>query len=195
MHILKNIERYRVLLASASPRRHELLRMLGLDFDVIQTANVDESYPATLDVSKVASYISRKKAEAYKELLSDGQLLITADTVVVNDGKVLGKPKDIDHAAAMLRSLADRTHSVITGVTISTVSRSVTFDAETRVTFCPLSDDEIADYVNNYPPLDKAGAYGIQDWFGAIAVKSIDGSFYNVMGLPVNRLYNELKNF
>ncbi|MCM1517503.1 MAG: Maf family nucleotide pyrophosphatase [Pseudoflavonifractor sp.] len=195
MRILKNLERYRVLLASASPRRHELLKMLGVDFDVIQSANVDESYPDTLDVTEVASYISRKKAEAYKEFMSDGQLLITADTVVVNEGKVLGKPVDTDHAATMLRSLSDRTHSVITGVTITTMTRTVTFDTVTHVTFCKLDDDEIADYVNNYPPLDKAGAYGIQDWFGAIAVKSIEGSFYNVMGLPVNRLYNELKNF
>lgn len=195
MHILKNLERYRVLLASASPRRHELLKMLGIDFDVIQAGNIDESYPESLPAAGVASYISRKKADAYKEYLSDGQLLITADTVVVNDGKVLGKPADAAAAVAMLRSLAGRTHSVITGVTVTTMSRSETFDAETRVTFSPIGDDVIEDYVNNYPPLDKAGAYGIQDWFGAVAVASIDGSFYNVMGLPVNRLYHVLKTF
>lgn len=186
---------YKIMLASASPRRQELLRMLGLDFELLLGKEVDESYPDTLPVEDVAAFLSRKKAEAYLPLLNSDQLLITADTVVINDGFVLGKPTDADEAIDMLHALADHTHRVITGVTIATTNCQTTFDATTEVTFGPLTDEEINNYVNEFNPLDKAGAYGIQEWIGCIAVRSINGSFYNVMGLPIHRLYMELKNF
>ncbi len=195
MQILGNLNNYKILLASASPRRQELLHMLGLHFDVMHSKNVDESYPDDLPVDDVASYISQKKADAYLPLINDNQLLITADTVVINDGFVLGKPADNDEAIDMLHALADHTHKVITGVTIATRQRQITFDAVTEVTFGPLSDEEIESYVMNFSPLDKAGAYGIQEWIGCIAVRNINGSYYNVMGLPIHRLYTELKRF
>lgn len=193
MKVLNN--NYKIMLASASPRRQELLRMLGLDIELLLGKEVDESYPYSLPVEDVAAYLSRKKAEAYLPSLNSDQLLITADTVVINDGFVLGKPADADEAIDMLHALADHTHRVITGVTIATTNRQTTFDATTEVTFGPLTDEEINNYVTEFNPLDKAGAYGIQEWIGCIAVRSINGSFYNVMGLPIHRLYMELKNF
>lgn len=195
MQILSNLNEYKLLLASASPRRQELLRMLGVQFDIVQGINVDESYPENMPADDVAAYLSRKKAEAYLPHIEDNQLLITADTIVINDSFVLGKPADNDSAIDMLHALADNTHKVITGVTIATTQHQTTFDAVTEVTFGPLSDDEIEYYVSNFAPFDKAGAYGIQEWIGCIAVRSINGSYYNVMGLPVHRLYTELKKF
>ncbi len=193
MKVLNN--NYKIMLASASPRRQELLRMLGLDFELLLGKEVDECYPDTLPVEDVAAFLSRKKAEAYLPSLNSDQLLITADTVVINDGFVLGKPTDADEAIDMLHALADHTHRVITGVTIATTNRQTTFDATTEVTFGPLTDEEINNYVTEFNPLDKAGAYGIQEWIGCIAVRCINGSFYNVMGLPIHRLYMELKTF
>lgn len=195
MQILHNLNQYRISLASASPRRQELLRMLGLQFDIMKGVDVDESYPEDMPSEDVAAYISRKKAEAYLSLIDDNQLIITADTVVINDGFVLGKPTDNDTAIDMLHALADHTHKVVTGVTIATKQRQATFDATTDVTFGPLTDYEIEYYVTNFAPLDKAGAYGIQEWIGGIAVRGINGSYYNVMGLPIHRLYTELKKF
>lgn len=195
MKSLSHLRRYRVLLASASPRRRELLERLSVDFEIAGGREVDESYPDEMPVDDVAAYLSRKKADAYKIDIADDELVITADTVVINNGAVLGKPQSATEAIEMLRSLSGHTHKVITGVTITTRQKQVTFSAVTEVEFATLDDVEIADYVETFKPLDKAGAYGIQEWIGCIGVKNINGSFYNVMGLPLHRLYSELKQF
>ena len=195
MKSLSHLRRYRILLASASPRRRELLERLSVDFEIAVGWEVDESYPDEMPVDDVAAYLSRKKADAYKIDMADDELVITADTVVINNGAVLGKPQSATEAIEMLRSLSGHTHKVITGVTITTRQKQVTFSAVTEVEFATLDDIEIADYVETFKPLDKAGAYGIQEWIGCIGVKNINGSFYNVMGLPLHRLYSELKSF
>ena len=195
MKSLQNIEKYQVLLASASPRRKELLGQLGMKFDIATTIQVEECYPQVLPVSDVASYLSIKKANAYKSIINSNQLIITADTVVIVDGKILGKPTSIEDAKNMLKTLSGHIHEVITGVTITTAEKQKTFSVSTMVEFASLSQEEIDDYVEIYKPLDKAGAYGIQEWIGCIGVKNINGSFYNVMGLPLHRLYTELKAF
>ena len=187
--------KYDILLASASPRRRELLTMLGLNFTIATGKDVDESYDESMPADEVAQYLSLKKADAYRCDLADNQLLITADTVVINDGKILGKPIDRQEAIAMIKSLSGHQHKVVTGVTISTTARQSSFSVETLVEFAQLTDHEIEHYVDTYKPMDKAGAYGIQEWIGCIGVKNINGSFYNVMGLPLHRLYTELKEF
>ena len=185
----------KVLLASNSPRRRELLADLGIEFEVRVMQGIDESYPPELPTAEIAVHISQKKAAAYIEQLADDELVITADTIVVLDNEVMGKPADEDEARQMLRHLSGRRHEVITGVTVATTSRSSTFDVVSTVEFAPLSNDEIDYYVTRYQPLDKAGAYGIQEWIGCMGVKNIEGSFYNVMGLPLHRLYNVLKDY
>ena len=195
MKSLQNIEKYQVLLASASPRRKELLGQLGMKFDIATTIQVEECYPHVLPVSDVASYLSIKKANVYKSIINSNQLIITADTVVIVDEKILGKPTSIEDAKNMLKTLSGHIHEVITGVTITTAEKQKTFSVSTMVEFASLSQEEIDDYVEIYKPLDKAGAYGIQEWIGCIGVKNINGSFYNVMGLPLHRLYTELKAF
>lgn len=187
--------KYHIILSSNSPRRKELLAGLDLDFDVNVIAGVSESYPADLPVMEIAEYISREKAEAYKSGLDGESLVITADTVVVFGDKVLGKPVSLDDARTMLRMLSGRTHSVVTGVCLTSQDKQKSFSVVTEVTFKTLSDDEINYYVERYRPLDKAGAYGIQEWIGYIGVTSISGSYFNVMGLPVQRIYDELQNF
>lgn len=186
-----------ILLASNSPRRRELLGMLVPDFSLAVAKDVDESYPATLKPEKVPEYLSRLKAEAYADDLEAGQLLITADTVVILDGTILGKPKDRDDAMAMLRSLSGREHTVVTGVTLTSHEgkKSDTFAVSTKVRFAAIAEEEISEYVGRYTPYDKAGSYGIQEWIGAAAIEGIDGSFYNVMGLPLHALYIHLKDF
>ena len=195
MKPLENLKKYRVLLASNSPRRRELLAGLGVQFEVCALSDVDESYPHDMEPEMISQYISQKKGEAYKSLIADHELIITSDTIVLLDGKVYGKPADEAEACRMLAELSDRTHRVITGVTINTVQRMSSFHVTTDVTFAPLSADEIEYYVANFRPLDKAGAYGIQEWIGSVGVRGINGSFYNVMGLPVQRLYEELKSY
>jgi len=190
--LLDLLKRYKVVLASNSPRRRELLADLGIDFEVRTINGIDESYPAQLPVLEIAEYISRKKAEAYRAEMASDELIITADTVVVLGNEVLGKPHDADDARRMLRALSGKTHKVVTGVTIVTEGAMRSFSAVTDVEFAPLSDEDIDYYVDNYRPLDKAGAYGIQEWIGCMGVRHISGSFYNVMGLPLHRLYNEL---
>lgn len=195
MKPLENLSKYEVLLASNSPRRRELLGDLGVKFSTFVIPGIDESYPANLPVMEVAAYISRVKADAYAKTISASQLIITADTVVVCDGTVLGKPEDKADAVAMLKRLSGKVHYVVTGVTITTATRKETFSAVSEVEFAELEDDEIEYYVETYLPLDKAGAYGIQEWIGCMGVRRISGSFYNVMGLPLQRLYTELKKF
>lgn len=193
--LLDDLKRYNVILASNSPRRRELLADLGIDFQVKTLKGVDESYPHDLPVLEIAEYISRKKAHAYKSHMSADQLIITADTVVILGDEVLGKPADAADARRMLRELSGKTHKVVTGVTIATTCNMKSFSAVTDVEFAPLSDEDINYYVDHYRPLDKAGAYGIQEWIGCMGVRHISGSFYNVMGLPLHRLYSELNQF
>ncbi|MCD8302727.1 MAG: Maf-like protein [Prevotellaceae bacterium] len=187
--------RYRYVLASGSPRRRELLTGLGLEYELRLMDGIDESYPATLRGEEIPIAISRKKSEAYLATLAEDELLITADTIVYLDGRVIGKPRSEEEACEMLRALSGRTHEVMTGVTLATKRRSHSFGCTSRVTFAPLAEEDIRHYVSTFHPLDKAGAYGIQEWIGYIGVTSIEGSYYNVMGLPVQRLYTELKRF
>jgi len=186
---------YRIILASNSPRRKELLAGLDVDFEVRAIQGIDESYPQDLPTKDIAGYISRKKADAYRELIGNDELVITADTIVVLDGEVMGKPSDEEDASRMLHKLSGRTHQVITGVTLTTKERQQSFSVETDVSFRALSDDEIGYYVSHYKPMDKAGAYGIQEWIGHVGVTGINGSYFNVMGLPVQRIYEALKTF
>ena len=195
MNPLDNVEKYHIILASNSPRRRELLAGLGIGFEVKTLEGIDESYPGDLDPDMISQYISQKKADAYRSLISGNEMVITSDTIVLLDGKVYGKPVDEADACRMLGELSGRTHKVITGVCINTRERSCAFHVVTEVEFAPLSSDEIEYYVTHFKPLDKAGAYGIQEWIGSVAVRAINGSFYNVMGLPVQRLYDELKSF
>lgn len=191
--MLENLKPYHVILASNSPRRRELLAGLDIDYEVRVLPGIDESYPQGLSAEDIPQYISRQKAGAYESVMRPDDLIITADTIVWADGKVLGKPKDEAEARAMLRLLSGRTHEVITGVTLLTKTVKKTFAVTSKVTFDPLADDEIDYYVARYCPLDKAGAYGIQEWIGYVGVSSLHGSYFNVMGLPVQRLYKELK--
>ena len=185
----------KLILASNSPRRRELLAGLGYPYEVRVLDGVDESYPESLRGSEVAAYISRVKAEAYRATMAEDEIVITADTIVCLDDKVLGKPSDEAEAMAMLRSLSGHVHQVYTGVTIVAPEGESTFVSRTDVTFAALTEEEIQHYVTRYSPMDKAGAYGIQEWIGYVGVERIEGSYYNVMGLPVQRLYNELKKY
>ena len=205
---------FRLILASNSPRRKELLAgidvpfevriidrrkelLAGIDvpFEVRIIDGIDESYPSDMPTKDIAGYISQKKALAYRATLSDDELVITADTIVILGQEVMGKPKDEAEARRMLRELSGQTHQVITGVTLTTTQRQMSFSVETDVTFKQLTDEEIDYYITTYHPLDKAGAYGIQEWIGHIGVTGMRGSYFNVMGLPVQRIYEALKAF
>lgn len=180
----------KIILASNSPRRKELLGGLGVDFEVKVLKGVDESYPESLPSTDVAEYIAAEKAAAYT--VKDDELLITADTVVIVGRDILGKPADAADACGMLRELSGKTHQVVTGVCLTTSKEQRRFSVTTDVTFKQLSDAEINYYVDKYKPYDKAGAYGIQEWIGYIGVTALSGSYYNVMGFPVQRVYEEL---
>jgi len=188
-------EDYHIILASNSPRRRELLSGLDVDYEVKVLPDIAENYPESLPTSQIPVYIAEEKAAAYKSLMRDDELIITADTVVVLGDEVLGKPADLDDARRMLHELSGRTHQVITGVSLTTLSKQRSFAVTTDVTFKGLTDEEIDYYVETYRPLDKAGAYGIQEWIGYIGVTGLNGSYFNVMGLPVQRIYKELKMF
>lgn len=193
--MLHNISKYKIILASNSPRRKELLAGLGIDFSIRTLSDIDESYPSSLKGEDIPKYISGQKAKAYKETMADDELIITADTIVYVDGEVLGKPTDKDDARRMFHLMSGRKHEVITGVSIVTKDKIVQFATTTKVTFAALTDEEIDYYIDNYHPYDKAGAYGIQEWIGYVGITGIEGSYFNVVGLPVQRLYTELKNF
>lgn len=193
--MLPNLEKYKVLLASKSPRRRELLQQLRIPFSVVTLGGLDESYPDTVPLIDVPLYVSSKKADAFHSIIKDNELIITADTMVICGDRILGKPKDGAEAREMLRALSGKTHQVATGVTVSSSERRTSFTTVTEVTFTELTEEEISYYIDNFLPFDKAGAYGIQEWIGVIAVSEIKGSYYNVMGLPVHRLYEELKLF
>lgn len=190
--MLENLKRYHVVLASNSPRRRELLAGLDLDFEVKVLPNIKEDYPRDLPVVEIAQYIAEEKAMAYLDVMKPDELLITADTVVIVGNEVLGKPVDALDARRMLKTLSGRKHQVITGVCLATNSRRKSFSVSTDVAFKQLSDEEIDYYVENYRPFDKAGAYGIQEWIGYVGVTGLEGSYFNVMGLPVQRIYTEL---
>ena len=190
--MLDNLEKYKVILASGSPRRRELMAGLGVNYEVRILPDVDESYPDTLQGEEIPLYIAKEKADAYIPMMQPDELIITADTIVWLDGKVLGKPRDREDALQMLRTMSGLTHEVFTGVCITTTDWQRSFTAQTEVRFATLSEDEIIYYVDNFKPMDKAGAYGVQEWIGFIGVENISGSYYNIMGLPVQRLYREL---
>jgi len=193
--MLENLNKYHIILASNSPRRKELLEGLDLDFEVRVLPGIDETYPLTLPAAEIPLYIAKEKADAYRSQLTDKDLLITADTVVILGEDVLGKPVDNQDAFRMLRLLSGKTHQVVTGVCIITNQRQSEFSVSTDVSFDDLSDSEIEYYIKTYSPMDKAGAYGIQEWIGHVAVSSLNGSYFNVMGFPVQRIYKELKTF
>jgi septum formation protein len=188
------ITNYKIILASKSPRRRELLKGLDLPFEVI-THKVDEIFPDGLPMEEIPVYLAKLKAEPFISEVSDDTLVITADTIVWIDGEVLGKPNDYEHAAEMLRKLSGKKHVVVTGVCLTTKKKQVAFSSSTDVWFKNLTDKEIDYYLKNYHPYDKAGSYGVQEWIGYIAIESIEGSYFNVMGLPVQRLYEELLKF
>ncbi len=191
--MLDNLKKYKVILASNSPRRKELLAGLGVEYEIRTLPDVDESYPDTLKGADIPLYIAKEKADTYHSMLRSDELMITADTIVWLDGRVLGKPKDREEAMQMLRDMSGRTHEVFTGVCITTTEWQRSFTAQTEVRFSELSEEEIAYYVDKYQPMDKAGAYGVQEWIGFIGVEYISGSYYNIMGLPVQKLYRELQ--
>ena len=190
--MLDNLKKYRIILASASPRRRELLAGLDVDFEVRSLPDVDESFPAELQGGDIPLYISKKKADAYRPSMAGDELVITADTIVWLDGVALGKPVDEADARRMLRNMSGKTHQVFTGVAITTKDEQRCFVAQSDVTFATLTDDEIEYYIAKYKPMDKAGSYGVQEWIGYIGITGINGSYFNVMGLPVQRLYCEL---
>lgn len=190
--MLDNLRPYKIFLASKSPRRRELLQLLRVPFTILNIGGINESYPDDIPLTDVPQYISDKKAEVYRSRLQDKELVITADTMVISGNHILGKPMDGEDAVRMLLLLAGKTHQVVTGVTIVTRDFKKSFSTVTDVTFAEISEEEIRYYVSNFQPFDKAGAYGIQEWIGAVAVSGINGSFYNVMGLPVHRLFREL---
>lgn len=191
--MLDNLKKYKVILASNSPRRKELLSGLGIEYQVKAMPDVDESFPDTLVGEAIPAYIAQAKANAYQPIMGADELVITADTIVWIDNEVLGKPESREDAICMLRKLSGASHQVITGVCITTIDWQKSFTATTDVTFAKLTNEEIEYYVDNYAPMDKAGAYGVQEWIGFVGVESISGSYFNVMGLPIQRLYGELK--
>lgn len=180
----------KLILSSNSPRRRELLAGLDIPFEIRVVEGIDESFPDDLPTDEIAAFVSQKKASAY--VAGEDEIVITADTIVVIDGRVLGKPRDIADAAAMLRTLSGRTHRVITGVTLKNHIKETTFSVVSEVTFKSLSEAEISYYLEHYKPLDKAGAYGIQEWIGYVGVTSLSGSYFNVMGFPIQRIYEVL---
>lgn len=190
--MLENLKKYKVILASNSPRRKELLTGLGVDYEVRTLPDVDESFPESLKGADIPLYIAKEKADAYRDMMQSGELMITADTIVWLDERVLGKPGDRENALQMLRDMSGRTHEVFTGVCITTTEWQRSFTAQTEVRFALLTEEEISFYVDQFQPMDKAGAYGVQEWIGFIGVENISGSYYNIMGLPVQKLYREL---
>ena len=193
--MLSNLNKYQVILASKSPRRQELLRGMGVDF-TIMTKETDESFPPEMPLDEVPKYLSLQKSQAFtdNELPADF-LLITSDTVVICEGEILGKPKDREDAARMLHLLSGKTHHVVTGVTVRSAEKTESFAVRSNVTFATLDAEEIDYYIEHCKPFDKAGAYGIQEWIGYVGISGLEGSFYNVMGLPTRRLYQCLKGF
>jgi len=193
--LLHKLKQYRVILASASPRRHELMKGLGIDFRFEKVQDDDESFDSSMDVEIVPEFLAKKKSYGLGRDLSKEELLITADTMVLCEGEIMGKPLNREDAVIMLKKLSGNKHVVLTGVCLRTSELCKTFTAKTDVWFKELSDEEINYYIDNYAPYDKAGSYGAQEWIGYVAISKIEGSYFNVMGLPVHRLYTELDLF
>ncbi|MFH2095457.1 MAG: Maf family nucleotide pyrophosphatase [Bacteroidota bacterium] len=191
----EKLEGKKIILGSRSPRRQQLLGELGIPFDVLLKEELDESFPENIKGKDIALYLANIKADQYKEELVPGTILITADTIVMLGGRVINKPSDRDDAFRMINALSGSMHTVATGVCVKSSDKTVSFYALTDVYFRKLTDEEIFYYIDNYKPYDKAGAYGIQEWIGYVAIERIDGSYFNVMGLPVQKLYNVLMNF
>lgn len=186
---------YKVILASNSPRREELLRGINIDFQVKVLSDIDETYPSDISAKEIAEYVAKKKANSYTNTLKKDELLITADTIVILNDRVLGKPRNKEDAKEMLLSLSGKIHCVISGVCLTSTTKQTSFSVTSDVEFDQLTDKEIDYYIEHYTPFDKAGSYGVQEWIGYIGVKHISGSYYNIMGLPIQRLYKELKRF
>ena len=187
-------DNFHFILASRSPRRQQLLKELGLDFDIV-TIDYEEDYPPNLSGADIAEYLAHQKADQFKDRITDNDIVITADTIVWCNNKVLDKPSDHKEAFNILRTISGQTHEVITGVTFLSNLSEFTFSETTRVTFDYLTEEEITYYIQEFKPFDKAGAYGIQEWIGLVGIISIEGSYFNVMGLPVQKLYRELKRY
>jgi len=195
LNMPETLSKYKIILASNSPRRQELLAGLDIDFEIKTIPDIEESYPDSLQKEEIPVFIAKQKAFAYKQYLEDNTLLITADTIVLLEGKVYGKPENEEEAKEMLQILSGKTHEVITGVCLTGLKKQQTFSVSSKVTFSFLQEEEIDYYVKKYKPFDKAGAYGVQEWIGYIGVEKLEGSFYNVMGLPVRVLYTYLKEW
>lgn len=192
---LDHLSAYQIFLGSQSPRRKNLMEQLGIPFQVWLKDPADESFPEDLSADEVATYLAKKKTIPYLDQLREDTILITADTVVIREGLVLGKPKDYEEASRMLRELSGRSHRVVTGICMRSVKQSCSFSANTEVTFDELTPEEIHYYITEFGPFDKAGSYGIQEWIGLVGVESINGSYFNVMGLPIHQVYQKLKHF
>ncbi len=192
--VIDQINKYRIILASRSPRRQQLLRELGLRFEVV-TKNWEEDYPHDLKGEKIALYIAGSKADQFAQEIKDNELVITADTIVWCGDRILDKPENEADAYEILRAISGKTHEVITGVCLLSAKKRRSFYSSTRVTFTELSDEELIYYISNFRPYDKAGAYGIQEWIGLAACCKIEGSYFNVMGLPIDQVYRELGEF
>jgi len=191
---IDNINHYNIILASKSPRRQHMLKDLGLDFEV-RVKETEETYPSNLNVDQIPIYLAELKANAFKSEINDNDLIITADTIVAIDGEVLGKPNNRQHAEEMLYKLSGKCHDVISGVCIYSKSKTVSFNSTTKVYFKEFTQEEVNYYIDTYKPFDKAGAYGIQEWIGYIGVERIEGSYFNVVGLPIQQLYKELSEY
>lgn len=191
--MLSNLDKYQIILASKSPRRKELLNSLGLTFSVKTQEGEDEVYPNNLQKAEIVEFLAKQKSNAFE--INENELIISADTIVCIENKVLGKPTDEKEAKEMLQLISGKTHQVFTGVYVRSKEKQTIFSVASDVTFSPLSEQEIEFYIKNFRPFDKAGAYGIQEWIGFIGIQSISGSYWNVMGLPLQRLYQELKKF
>lgn len=190
----EKLKGYNIILASGSPRRQQFFKELDLDFD-IRLKDVAEIYDENLKAEAITNYLAELKASAFTDELTDKDILVTSDTIVWHEGKALGKPKDYDDAFQMIASLSGKTHEVITSVCISTPTKKDTFFEVTKVTFNSLTEEEIRYYLDNYQPFDKAGSYGIQEWIGLVAIARIYGSYANVVGLPVDKVYQHLLTF
>ena len=192
--MLNNLKDYQLILASKSPRRQEMLKELGVEFE-IKLKEVEEVYPEGLSAIEIPVYLAELKASAFLDDIKDKDLVITADTIVCIDDWILGKPKDRADAVKMLKALSGRSHKVVSGVCLTSLKKKLSFSTTTDVHFKVLTDEEINYYIDNYKPFDKAGAYGIQEWIGFIGIDGIEGSYFNVVGLPIQRLYQELSTF
>ncbi len=193
--ILKNLKDKKIILASQSPRRQELLNGIGIDFKIVVKKDIDENFDPEMPFEEVAEFLAKKKANNYSDIINNGTVLITADTIVCTDEAILNKPADKKEAEEMLFSLSGKKHKVITGVCIKSITKQISFSSESVVYFADLSPEEVDYYIENYKPYDKAGAYGIQEWIGYIGITRLEGSYFNVMGLPIQQVYSKLKTF